>query len=471
MFDDCKPGAYKLTLAGLCEEVVQRYSRRKTHRYCFLLGAGASVASGIPSGVTLAKQWLAEIHRRECFSGHTLAEWSKQKFGPDFNSEWPGERYSDIYDLRFGHDRNDGYAHLETLMEGKEPSIGYSYLGYLLSETRHNVAITTNFDNLIADSVAIYGRKFPIVLADDSLAYYATTELRRPLIAKIHGGLGFAPKNSAADVGKLPDQWASALEKIFENYEPIVVGYAGNDGSLMDMLQALSPRTLQWCLRSSPANLDKAIAELPQRVKKLAEHHAVNFVPIEGFDQFMLTLWDGLVEADPGEFPDLLDALKQRHKAREEAHERQRWELVTPGTNTHSAGDNEPGSPINAAIATDDKPAEVSESVTALVRKEGARREQKPWWQYREEIKAMSDAAAKDAGYKAAIEALPENAELLSNYAHFLVEVRQRYDEAETYYQRALNADPNYADSLSSYAYLLAARRRDEEAKTASIAP
>lgn len=141
------PGVRKLTIDGLCEEVVQRYTRRPTHRYCFLLGAGASVASGIPSGETLAKQWLIETHRRECFTGQPLADWAKAQFGADFDHDHPGDRYSEIYVRRFGHDRNDGYAHLETLMEGKEPSIGYSYLGYLLSETRHNVAITTNFDN------------------------------------------------------------------------------------------------------------------------------------------------------------------------------------------------------------------------------------------------------------------------------------------------------------------------------------
>ena len=206
MSDPHTPGSSKLTLQGLCDELVQRYEQRPSHRYCFLLGAGASKASGIPTGEELAKGWLNEIHRREDFSGGSLANWAKARFDKNFNHEQPGERYSEIYDLRFQHDRNDGYAHLETLMEGKEPSLGYSYLGYLLSETRHNVAITTNFDNLIADSVSIYGQKFPIVLADDSLAYYATTELRRPLIAKIHGGLGFTPKNSANDISKLPNQ-------------------------------------------------------------------------------------------------------------------------------------------------------------------------------------------------------------------------------------------------------------------------
>ena len=138
MSDHHTPGSSKLTLQGLCDELVQRYEQRPSHRYCFLLGAGASKASGIPTGEELAKGWLNEIHRREDFSSGSLADWAKARFGKDFNHEQPGERYSEIYDLRFQHDRNDGYAHLETLMEGKEPSLGYSYLGYLLSETRQD---------------------------------------------------------------------------------------------------------------------------------------------------------------------------------------------------------------------------------------------------------------------------------------------------------------------------------------------
>ena len=454
------PGVRKLTINGLCEEVVQRYTRRPTHRYCFLLGAGASVASGIPSGETLAKQWLIETHRRECFTGQTLAEWSKQKFGTEFNPDRPGERYSEIYDLRFGHDRNDGYAHLETLMEGREPSIGYSYLGYILSETRHNVAITTNFDNLIADSVAIYGQKFPIVLADDSLAYYATTELRRPLIAKIHGGLGFAPKNSAADIGKLPEQWASALKQIFDNYEPIVVGYAGNDGSLMDLLQAIDPKTLHWCLRTSPENLDKAIAELPQRVKKLTERHSVNFVPIQGFDHLMAALWNGLAVAQPADFPDLLDALKRKQVARVEAHEKQRWEICGGDSLRSLSGVTEHGTSVALNLAKVHKKTGVFDSLKALVGVEGARREQKPWWQTTAEIDQMSDPYMKEIAYKTAIEESPLSVPLLRHYADLLTDVFKRHDDAEIYFRRALRLDPKHEVVVGRYAIFLTNVRR-----------
>lgn len=464
---DHTPGSHKLTLDGLCEEAVQRYSRRQTHRYCFLLGAGASVASGIPTGETLAKQWLQESYRRNDFSGQSLADWSKQQFGTDFDCERAGERYSDIYDLRFGRDRNDGYAHLETLMEGREPSIGYSYLGYILSETRHNVAITTNFDNLIADSVSIYGQKFPIVLADDSLAYYATTELRRPLIAKIHGGLGFAPKNSAADIGKLPDQWKFALNKIFDQYEPIVVGYAGNDGSLMDLLQALEGRTLHWCLRTSPADMDKAIADLPVRVRKLTEQHSINFVPVQGFDHLMAALWKGLAEAHPNDFPDLLDALKQKQDLRVRAHEDQRAKLFGLGLSTDLVMAKKRATSVASEPATAAKKGQEADALKALVGEEGERRKEKPWWRYREEIDAMPDTAAMDVGYKAAIEALPLSAPLLGSYANFLTGVCQRHDEAERYYERALDADPQDATTLSNFArFLTSVRQRDEEAET-----
>lgn len=458
------PGVRKLTIEGLCQEVVQRCSRRPTHRYCFLLGAGASAASGIPSGETLAKEWLAEAHTRQCFNNQTLDEWAKQKFGPEFDHEHPGERYSDIYDLRFGDDRNDGYAHLETLMEGKEPSIGYSYLGYILSETRHNVAITTNFDNLIADSVSIYGQKFPIVLADDSLAYYATTELRRPLVAKIHGGLGFAPKNSAADISRLPEQWGAALNKIFDSYEPIVVGYAGNDGSLMDWLQSLSGRRLHWCLRTPHAKLDETIGSLPDRVKRLSERHSVNFVPIDGFDHLMAALWNALAHKHPEDFPDLLDALKSKQERRVAAHEDQRAKLFG-GDSFEKHSVTTTSTPVDGNGATRAvEAAEGSPALKALVGEEGARRDLKPWWRYMEEIDTIKDVDAKDAAFRAAMEELPQSSQLECAYADFLTRVRKRDTDAEAHYKRSVELSPKDARCLISYATFLAktGERNDE---------
>ncbi len=66
-----------------------------------------------------------------------------------------------------------------------------------------------------------------------------------------------------------------------------------------------------------------------------------------------------------------------------------------------------------------------------------------------------------DRLYKRMVNAVPSDAETLSDYASFLVQQRGDLDEAESYYQRALEADPGDAEILSNYASFLVQQRGD----------
>jgi tetratricopeptide (TPR) repeat protein len=65
--------------------------------------------------------------------------------------------------------------------------------------------------------------------------------------------------------------------------------------------------------------------------------------------------------------------------------------------------------------------------------------------------------------YRRAIEADPRHANNLGNYALFLRNVRENYDEAEAYYRRAIDADPRHANNLGSYALFLRNVRKDHD--------
>jgi protein O-mannosyl-transferase len=119
------------------------------------------------------------------------------------------------------------------------------------------VVVTTNFDNLVADALSIHSSKFPLVIGHDALAQYAAVELRRPLVAKIHGALGFSPKSHPRDIATLSEGWRIALKKILDRYTPIGIGYEGNDGSLMGFLQSLPsdiPDRVFWCVYAPDGN-------------------------------------------------------------------------------------------------------------------------------------------------------------------------------------------------------------------------
>jgi hypothetical protein len=61
-------GAQEITTAGFLSEFLARHKQMSDRPFCWVLGSGASYQSGIPTGVTLAQQWLRELHEREDFN-------------------------------------------------------------------------------------------------------------------------------------------------------------------------------------------------------------------------------------------------------------------------------------------------------------------------------------------------------------------------------------------------------------------
>jgi len=60
--------AFKHTLRDIHQKSLDR-------KFCFLLGAGASFKSGIPTGADLAKEWFKEISER--YKANEIEEWIK----------------------------------------------------------------------------------------------------------------------------------------------------------------------------------------------------------------------------------------------------------------------------------------------------------------------------------------------------------------------------------------------------------
>ena len=218
-----------LTLSGFAKEMKEVSDGPHPRKFCFVLGAGASRSSGIKSGQELVNIWENDLLER---NKEGYLEW-KQQLGINDSNKY--EFYSQYYEKRFKRSI-DGYNYLEQLMESARPSIGYVMLAYILTHTKHNVVITTNFDHLIEDAVNYYEDKIPLVIGHESLAHYITKQTNRPMIIKIHRDLLLDPKNRTEELDVLHDNWKKALDIIFSEYYPIFIGYAGNDHSLMDYL-------------------------------------------------------------------------------------------------------------------------------------------------------------------------------------------------------------------------------------------
>jgi tetratricopeptide (TPR) repeat protein len=281
------------TAAGLAADFASVHNIMENRSFAFVLGAGASVTSGIPTGGQLARKWVAELHTYLCHGDVPLETWATSEVLeiPEFEFSRVAEYYPQVFLRRFRADPDLGYAYLEREMERAEPSYGYSVLAQILSDTRHRVVITTNFDNLVADAISIYGSSYPLIAGHESLTGFVRGRLRRPLVAKIHRDLFLEPVNDPEGVGTLPEVWRQALIRLLREYTPIFVGYGGNDGSLMGLLESLSPADvagrIRWCYREADGTPSTRVLVLVEKLNGV-------LVPIDGFDELMLLIGNRL---------------------------------------------------------------------------------------------------------------------------------------------------------------------------------
>jgi len=459
-----------ITIEGFLESFLSQSEERQDHPFCFILGAGASVQSGIPTGSELARRWLEEMHVARDFDKLPLETWATaDTLGiPGFSLSDVGSFYPEIYEQRFKGHTEQGYAFLEHQMDRKDPSFGYAALAYLMSKTQHRIAITTNFDNLIGDALSIHSERFPLIISDEQLAGFLSANPRRPLVSKIHGTVGFKLKNTRTETRDLCEIWRVQLEEVLSKYTPVVIGYAGNDGSLMGLLEGLPagvPENVYWLVHSDEKEPHKIWNSVPGRIQDLIEKKCGQIVPIPGFDEIMLLLYSHLAKfSDRSEFPDLFDRLKQRDARREENFDKQVQEITkrlhpSMSPNVRPAA----GSTAPTAAQTGDIVDLLKNAVVGLT----ARRAEKPWWKWVAEANSATGIDQKQAIYEKALKESPESAPLLSTYAIFLSDQRNNYDAAEAMFARAVKADRNDVDTLANYATFLTKERKNYDAAEA----
>jgi hypothetical protein len=296
-------------------------------RYCFIIGSGASRASGIRTGLELMRDWFDYLWDesrgldfiKECAAelvatnplttklcpqdtDKPLEELSLDYYRRFFDSDYvlKSTDYFDLFDLRFVTQRDFGYYSLEKEMENKSPSYGYFALATLLANTENRLVITTNFDSLTEDAMFVYTKARPQVVGHESLAQYMIGTFTRPVIAKIHRGLFFKPLNRKQEMSNLSDEWKRPLQQAFEKYIPIVIGYGGGDHTLMSFLESehLKLENIYWC-DINPIDPNSQAASLIEMKDGV-------FLKIPGFDEIMFEIGEKFNKEsnfnDPTEF-------------------------------------------------------------------------------------------------------------------------------------------------------------------------
>lgn len=218
-------------------------------RFCFLLGAGASQSSGIPTGWELSKRWYENL--KEDLNNEELSNWENNI---QFDEKNIGEFYPHLFKKRYESSPKIGFEEFKKYMDKSEPGLGYVILSQVLANEKHNFVITTNFDHLVEDAVRTYTDYRPFSVGHESLAMYISPQTERPTIIKVHRDLFHHPFNEDENTKSLKEEWRKALQPILNNFNLLVIGYGGNDGSLMDYLnkiKAIDRRPIYWCIRKN----------------------------------------------------------------------------------------------------------------------------------------------------------------------------------------------------------------------------
>jgi hypothetical protein len=268
--------------------------------HAVLLGAGASISSGIPSATDCLWEWKRSIFLTRNpgleaqFSELSLPsvrlriqKWldAQRRFPTDGHPSEYGAYIAACFPIA-----DDRRAFFQEKVRQASPNSGYQLLIVLAEGGIIESVWTPNFDGLTVKAAAASKAISPIEIGIDCQERLPRKPKRNELVCvSLHGDYRYdLLKNTDSELQKQEDALRSALIEQVKNGPLIVVGYSGRDASLMEALEAgygqAGVGALYWCGYGD--------AEPSQPIRKLIAHARANgrqayYVPSSGFDDLM----------------------------------------------------------------------------------------------------------------------------------------------------------------------------------------
>jgi len=252
-------------------------------QFALFLGAGASVTSGVKPSKQMVSDW-----RRKLFASYKGADdystWlSKQDW---FEAE---NEYAILFELVYDQP-SQRRAYIEKAIIKANPSWGYAYYVSLMESKLFNVTFTTNFDDLLNNACYSFSNTLrPMVCSHDSAVSSVRVVSERPKIIKLHGDYLYdSIKNTSTELQSLEANTRDKFVEFAKQYGLIVLGYAGCDQSIMDMLDVLVRSEnyfrngIYWCIRKGTCP--------GRRLQQILRNDRVFWTEIDGFDEFVADL-------------------------------------------------------------------------------------------------------------------------------------------------------------------------------------
>lgn len=254
-------------------------------QFAWLLGAGTSAMSDIPTATALILRFKHELY---CAANNL----DVQEVDPaDYRVR---ARIEDYFDGKNGLPRKgdpEEYAvafekvypsadvradFITELCKGRTPNFGHYILAALMAVDRLRVVFTTNFDDLVeAGAHSLFERAtlsprpslVEAALGDPDRAARALQKGTWPVVAKLHGDFrDVRLKNTVGELAVQDERMRQVFWTACTRFGLVVAGYSGRDRSVMQVLaDALQedrsfPAGIYWCYRPADPP-DQAVVE------------------------------------------------------------------------------------------------------------------------------------------------------------------------------------------------------------------
>lgn len=290
--------------------------------HSILLGAGASVESGVQSAADCVWEWKKEIFVSQNAGAVGIYENSKQEnvrriiqYWIDTQNSYPAENSPEEYSfyaekaLPIASDRRKFF---QRLVAKCRPSLGYHLLAMLAQKNIIKTVWTTNFDGLMVKCAHQYTPLVPIEITSKTAERFYRGDVNGELLCiALHGDYKYGDlKNTENELDSQDGELVKALSYELTNRDLIVFGYSGRDHSLMQALAETYGKQgsgkLFWCGYGLEAS---------EQVKEL-----INYINGCGRDAFYISTggFDNALYAiarycmgDDKEFLSKVDCIKQ----------------------------------------------------------------------------------------------------------------------------------------------------------------
>lgn len=195
--------------------------------YAVLLGAGTSMAAGIPAAWEIQQDLISKLAMAKGDTPTDPAKWFRDSYDTE-------PTYDGLLD-QLTHTREERQQLLRRYFEpdpddstSRRPTAGHRVVAALVKQGHVRVILTTNFDRLIETALRAEGIEPVVVSSPTDIAGLGAAHSRPSTVVHLHGDY-LQPDtmlNTPAELASYATELQAYLDRIFDEYGLIILGWS-----------------------------------------------------------------------------------------------------------------------------------------------------------------------------------------------------------------------------------------------------